>query len=378
MDPIVCLAIASAILGLIQANNPSDGGMGALLTATLDYQRIMSKQLNGIQQQLDLLLEEVMKIDEKLRKGFREDRLRALRDSIGEVAITYRDWNAEAVRGYSSYQELQTSNVMRGGLLGMRKELDSTMAKLEKASWFDSMTVLHIALAANLSLAIRSALGEPIGAVAANAQRFLNFLASAENPNESGSIPSELAQKEKTFNALRSGDVLKPIFDELPEGGFKVVVLHAPVRLIEYEPYYPPVTEMTESGRKILEDEIPERWGLGNEYGMSVIVRERDVNGVKQYETDDSIRWDRDPISPSDYRATDTRVPFDWSEGLILAPFEVLAEAKRKELSLALAQYNAVIVQICVCWAALANAAATRQSLLNSFGGGKLRVGLQS
>lgn len=379
MDPITCLAIASAVTSLIQANNSSDGGIGSLLAATLENQRTMAKQLDSIQRELDLLLSEVLQFDEKLKKAFHEDRVRVLRSSIGEVAILYREWNAESA-GYHTYAELQNSNVMRGGLIEMRRVLDSTMAKLEKWNWFDSITVMHIYLASNLSLAIRSGLGEPLASLAANAQRFLNFLARAEDPGQPGSILSELAEKRREFDALRADGILHLLglfAEEFPEGGSKTVLLYPPVRLIEFEPFVEERMEMTGSGLRVVEGATPEAWGLGFEYQMSVEFREVEVSGVKQYEVDEKISWLREQLDGDDHRLTDMtfQVAFDFDEEQALAIHEAVAVAKLKKAAEALSQYNAVIAGIGMCVTALANAAATRQSILNSFGGGQLNPG---
>ena len=86
----VCMAVASAVMGAIQAHNASDGGAKTLATATLEYQRVISGQLNavltGIAQllaQQDLLVKQGERTPEMVDQY-------ALQSALGGAAEQYQ------------------------------------------------------------------------------------------------------------------------------------------------------------------------------------------------------------------------------------------------------------------------------------------------
>jgi hypothetical protein len=194
-DPVtIGLAIGSTIAGLIASSNRSDGGIGAMLQANLQYQRILTEQLVSIQDALVDVMTKLNSMPDEFRRELREGRLADLHAKLGQQVLRYKHEVHVRASKFGSYQAWQSNELTRSELDDIRNNFSSVAAEVERGAWLDPLTALYLPVAAFTSLGVRTALGEQREPLKAEAQRFLTLLSLVEDSSQPGSTAAELVR----------------------------------------------------------------------------------------------------------------------------------------------------------------------------------------
>jgi hypothetical protein len=235
-EPVtLCLAAASAIAGLIAANNRSDGGLSAVLQATLEYQRVMAAQLKAITSALADLYTKVAALPDEMRHALHEERLAELRGQIGDAAERYTV-EVERSEKFDSYAAWQNNHETQNQLRSINEQVDKAVASIISRSWLDSMTALYVPTACSLILVTRVALKEPPELLVVQARRFSRLLQRIANPLDVSSTAADLDIRVKSAAKL-TGQLRELGFVVPPDTKVGVTVaLLQPLAIRDYEP----------------------------------------------------------------------------------------------------------------------------------------------
>ena len=204
-EPItICLAVGSAIAGLIAAHNRSDGGMGAVLKTTLEYQRNLTAQLASVQEGMAQVLARVDALPKEIQGLLRKERLEDLHAKFGGSIIRYRQEVVSRASTFPNYQAWMQHDVTRLTLADIDNQLGQAVAEVQRGRWLDPLTTLYLSAAAYAALGVRSALGEQPAQLKAEAQRYLDLFQLSADPREVGSSAAEMALRFATIEQLRS------------------------------------------------------------------------------------------------------------------------------------------------------------------------------
>lgn len=213
-EPVtVCLAVASAVAGLIAANNRSDGGMSAVMLATLEYQRAMAGQLASLQAGMAEVLEKLSALPMEVQTLLHRDRLAQLHARLGREVLRYQHEATTRAGTFSSYQAWAADSLTRDEMTDVSRMVSDTVTEVKRGRWLDSLTALYLPASVFAYLGVRSVLGEAPEQQAAQAQRYLDIFDLIEDPDESGSTAADL---------VTIADEIKQRARELAKMGFKV------------------------------------------------------------------------------------------------------------------------------------------------------------
>src|SRR4051812_35469493 len=83
-EPVTtCIAIGTAVASAVASHNRTDGGMGAIAQATLEYQRILSSQLASLQLGMTEVLERLNNLPAEVQKRITQARIDEVNATIG-------------------------------------------------------------------------------------------------------------------------------------------------------------------------------------------------------------------------------------------------------------------------------------------------------
>jgi hypothetical protein len=196
------LAIASAVCSLIGSRKKSDGGIGAMLTASIEYQRVMAQQLQELQLGMAEVLSKVNALPSKIRSLLYEERLKSLQAEIGGSIDQYDHEVRAAAVSYQSYQAWQQNPqaIRRMGAISSR--IDEAISNLSYNGWTDAVTSLYLPPALFASLGAMAFLGESIERMKAEAQRYLDLMQRAQDSTQPSSIGAALVDRQASFGRI--------------------------------------------------------------------------------------------------------------------------------------------------------------------------------
>jgi hypothetical protein len=192
-EPVTaCLAVASAVAGLIAANNRSDGGMGAMMTATLEYQRVMAGQLASLQEGMAEVLTKLSALPKEFQALLHHDRLTQLHARLGREVLRYQHEATVRAGTFGSYQSWSADQLTRDEMTDVSRLVSDTVTEIKRGRWLDALTALYLPASVFAYLGVRSVLGEALAQQAAQAQRYLDLFDLIEDPAEPGSVAADL------------------------------------------------------------------------------------------------------------------------------------------------------------------------------------------
>jgi hypothetical protein len=209
----VALAVSSAVCGMVASRKKSDGGVGAMLTASIEYQRVMAQQLQDLQLGMAQVLAKLNELPTAIRAALYEERLNALQAEIGASIIQYNNEVTAAAVSYASYQEWSQNALARQRMLAIWMRLDVAVTKIDQGRWGDAVTSLYLPPALFASMGAIALLGES-HRLKAEAQRYLDLMQRALDPKEKNSIGSDLSAREARFKSIAQS--LKVLGVQLP------------------------------------------------------------------------------------------------------------------------------------------------------------------
>lgn len=208
------LAIASTICGFIGSRKKGDGGIGAMLTASIEYQRVMAQQLQDLQLGMAEVLVKVNALPSEIRGALHESRLKSLHAEIGGSIDQYNNEVNAAVASYSTYQAWAQSPRARNRMENISARIDMAISNISYGGWTDAVTSLFLSPALFASLGAMALLGEPVERLKAEAQRYLDLMQRALDPVQPGSIGAALQARESSFKSIAFN--LKQLGVDLP------------------------------------------------------------------------------------------------------------------------------------------------------------------
>jgi hypothetical protein len=388
------LAVASVVSSMIAANNRSDGGLSAVLSANLTYNRAAFKQLLEINDTLQGLVNDVKNIPDETIKRYRLERLAEVQAQIGAGLQQYLDL-LSASKDFGDYASWARNPNTRHELGAISNAMNSALYTLEVRHQLDSMTALYLPLAAHVELAVRVALGESRGQMTARAARHMRLLMKASSDSEIGSAASQLVELNKGYAKVRAD--LLALGYEIPGEGREVVSRALLSRPGVQDYTSPPIKYRIEHCARVRSDGMsvgctyenvygPERVGATERFSISTEVKQSIVDapggkrgfGVRQYEAAASAAaaaWDEtafaeavkksvpeQPVVRQDARTPEARLAFISESGFIAAaqPRLVALQAKVDEL-------NVIVARIALAGSALMVCSSARVALFQSF-----------
>ncbi|MFC5514091.1 hypothetical protein ACFPOU_23590 [Massilia jejuensis] len=235
------LAVAATVCGKIAASKRGDGGIGASLKATLEYQRVMVQQLSSIQKGLADVLERLNALPGEIRQIFHDQRLIDLQTKIGGSILRYSDEVNAATDFPGGFQAWTSDVFVRQKLMDISNSLDEAIADISQRRWTDAMTSLYLPAALFTSLGIRAALGLSTGRLKFEAQKYLDLMARVEDVTEHGSAAADLHSRRAVIQKL-TADLAAEGF-VVPAGGVQTVIEFA-LGQVAVQDYSPPYTDI--------------------------------------------------------------------------------------------------------------------------------------
>lgn len=393
------LALASVAIGFIQANNQSDDGMSAILSAGLEYQRTAAQQLLSIQDALKAVLVKLNGIGSEVEDVFLKGRLTALTTDLRAAIIRYRD-ELDGARDYTKgYAAWQSDENVRFRLRDISREVDSAVAKLEAEKWLNASTALLFPSAMNLTFSVRTALGESREQLAGPARRFWNLMELVKDSKQEGSAAKELELLSKKLQdsivTLKGLGLVIPQDEQVQSSKalLKVVTVEdytGPIRYMKYVRLRPsrmqiqlgtidnflevPAIEPERIGKKTtfaIRSSVPQKIEKTQNGNLASI-------GIRQMGIPQPI--EAVPYYRHSYMASvqivDDKIPIvrytangETERKAALQPLGIIAEGekRREDLELAISTYNVIGVRIAMCLAALNTMTQTQNNLTGQF-----------
>lgn len=197
------LMIASTIMSMVAAANRSDGGLGAVLSASLDYQRSMSNQLLSLQDAVGRVLIQLSQLKSDIQQEFKIARLRELRAAMERAFSQYDQEARERASQFTGgYVAWRADSNTQDSLRHIDEMLRDATHDLKNGGLLDPWTVLYLPVAANVALAVRKARFEENGPLRAEAQFYLDIFEAAESAAVPGSTKRELQMLNEDFKHL--------------------------------------------------------------------------------------------------------------------------------------------------------------------------------
>jgi hypothetical protein len=415
-EPVtIALAVASTVAGLIAANNRSDGGMGAILKTTLEYQRVMSQQLLSLQQGMGELLVKVNALPGEIQRQLHQERLNALHAKLGGLVVRYHQEASVRASRFNSYQEWTEDNNTKVVLNDILIQLDQVAGEVVRGRWIDALTALYLPSAVYTSLAVRGALGERPEQLKAEAQRYLDLFQLVESDDEFGSAASDLVIRssnvEQATKELAAQRLVVPNTDvssatELRMGRVAVQD-YTPRTLISATKFcVPPSPDNNNNSLRCRDTSTyaNERIGERETFGFFVkitpfFVQSTAVKGapsiaIRQLTVDSTLRTDiiNFALEPDDLLRVSTmlaKLGKVASSTSLIPPTIITSDARTSEarkavalrspeyqkgelarvlLSDTVARFNEETARVALCLGALTAASLTRQGLFKFFG----------
>ncbi len=196
------LAIASTICGFIGSRKKGDGGIGAMLTASIEYQRVMAQQLQDLQLGMAEVLLKVNALPAEIRAALHESRMKSLHAEIGGSIDQYHNEVSAAAASYPNYQAWAQNPLARSRMANISTRIDVAISNLSYGGWTDAVTSLYLPPALFASLGAMALLGESNERLKAEAQRYLDLMQRALDPAQPGSIGAALQARESSFKSI--------------------------------------------------------------------------------------------------------------------------------------------------------------------------------
>lgn len=213
----VCLAVASVVFDAVKAHNNSDGGMSAMLKASLEYQRVISSQLSSVQQGIADVLLRLGTLEGAVANVAEQGRIGKMHDELSGASRQYI--NVTTRRGYDTYQEWVQAKDVQNELEQIAIILNKNFAIAEANQWLGPTSALYLTAATHTLLAIKFAQGRSTKVIQGYAEQLLDIYARVEETKISTSTAAlSLSAQTKFQNAVREleklGFVVKPAADE--------------------------------------------------------------------------------------------------------------------------------------------------------------------
>lgn len=358
-EPVtICLAIASAVASLIAANNRSDNGIGAVLSASLEYQKTMAGQLFSIQDSMASLLQKVNELPNEMRALFYQERLQRLHADLGVQIIRYTQEASVRAGTFKTYQAWTNDPQTRIVLGSVVDQLDQLAARVIHDRWFDSVSALYVISAVFTSLGARSALGDKQLQLMAEAQRYLDLFQLMSAVDESGSSAASLAVHHANLEQIERELVKQGFVMPVADSTSTQKILLGKLAIQDYTP--PILLRKVEHCTRISHNiDIPPkcrteriyskaRFGELDTFGFYIQVRPYFVSGGKQRGSIDSVEIKQ--FASESSLITDVISP-NASPDISIGPISVTStvvtqvEAKTREARLANANSSDVFKQ---------------------------------
>jgi len=237
------LSVAASVCGMLGSKKGGSGSMDAMLTANLEYQRVMSRQLTNIQMGLADILTKLNSLDAAIKNMFYIERMARLHSEIGGAIILYRQAITESSVFEGGYEAWSADSVVRSKMFHILHRLGDALAEVEHGGWADATTSLYLPAAMFTSMGVQSALGIPRSGLMASAQEILDLMARAANPQVQNSAASSLLQRTSAMRKLS-----KDLSDEgliLPDADQEAGI-SLELGSVRVQDYYPATTKTVE------------------------------------------------------------------------------------------------------------------------------------
>jgi len=245
--------------------------MGAMLSASLDYQRIMSKQLTSIQLGLAEILTKLNSLEPAIKNLLYLERMDRLQADIGGCVILYRQAITESSVFNGGYDAWSTNEVVRSKLFHILHRLADALAEVEHGGWADATTSLYLPAAVFTSLGVNAALGMPRSGMMASAQEVLDLMSRAADPEIENSAAASLRQRIASMTKLSadlSGEgLILPDIDSLAG-------ISLGLGSVRVQDYYAGTTKEQEKCKRIYERRGGGKGGGANEAGGADNLKE--------------------------------------------------------------------------------------------------------
>jgi hypothetical protein len=195
------MMVASAVSGLIAARKKGDGGIGAMMQANLQYQRVMSEQLQSLQTGMAEVLKAIQALSADLRAMLRAERLGQLHGVIGASIIQYHETVKAAADSGISYQEWTQDRIAREWMLKVRFRLSEAITLVKQERWRDATTSLYLPAAMFANLGAMSFLGMRDGEMKSFTQNYLDMMESAVSDTAPSTIGGDLAMYQQNVES---------------------------------------------------------------------------------------------------------------------------------------------------------------------------------
>ncbi len=231
----VALSAASSVANMIGSQNQGDGGLAATMKATLEYQRIISKQLLDVQEGLTLVLRRIEALEGAIREMFKQQRVIELQSAIGTQIRRYEHEITSRASSFVPYEAWMRDVGTRNTLGDIANRLEDAVTQVEQNRWLDAMTALYLCSAAFAGIGVRAALGEQNPQLMAEAQRYLDIFALFTDPMKPDSLSSAIASSPASIATIskdildRSGISALPAADTTTAVNFGGIVVQAPL-----------------------------------------------------------------------------------------------------------------------------------------------------
>ena len=243
VEPITTgLAVASAVAGLLGSQNQGDGGLSAMLKATLDYQRALSKQLLAVQEGIALIVRKLDTMESNIQAMLHQGRLKALQGDIGAQILRYEHEVNVRASTFTDYSAWLRNRETQQTLADISNRLEAAVTRVQQERWFDALTALHVCTAAFAGVGVRAARGEQVPQLMAEAQRYLDIFTLFENAAEADTLAFDNAHARERI-AAREKEVTDLLgIPSLPAAGSQTLLALGEMSVMDSTPF-PPMTD---------------------------------------------------------------------------------------------------------------------------------------
>ena len=118
--------------------------MGAMMTATLEYQRVMAGQLASLQEGMAEVLTKLSALPKEFQALLHHDRLTQLHARLGREVLRYQHEATVRAGTFGSYQSWSADQLTRDEMTDVSRLVSDTVTEIKRGRWLDALTALYL------------------------------------------------------------------------------------------------------------------------------------------------------------------------------------------------------------------------------------------
>ncbi|KAA9176474.1 hypothetical protein F3K36_11610 [Delftia sp. BR1] len=294
------IAVTSAVVGMVMAHNRGDGGLSALLKASLSYLRAISVQIEELQKGIEVIIKKQNELPSILKNLLTEERKTVFRLGFVDAINQFADEKVRAAQfeGRGGFEAWRENYRTQESLRYIDEKLQQSLSLIRTSRMADPLTMILLAQTVGPIFAVKSLRGEPRFATRVQGQIFLDCYTLAQSPNVPDSIADvrnkSLARiKILTADLHKYGVELPVVSTEPKAGAWRIAGLvleeqrqEMRSRTVRRPPNNPDILDYEETWEELIKGKRAQFLAVSSVFGGFVRVGPDEAGGgyeLKQY-----------------------------------------------------------------------------------------------